>query len=300
MQVVLDTNILLQEGLESPRMQRLCRLSRANAITIHVPHISLQEFLANFPDDFHKTIRTVAQVSRHAGRLPKDSQLAKQLNRLAQTANDVSQSLDQHLASALYDWKSHNRIQTLPIFENHTSEIFDEYFSGEGIFRHKRAKQDFPDSFISKSLLNLSNQSDSTSFICGDTRFRNSLNQSPECKNGKLKTYESLKVFFSQAFPIQIPESDLSNPDTTHALSKQVGWVERSDTHHFGQCHTINPGHQPTPNAHGALPLPTVASMLNMVGVATLDPPYAGNRKDIKLTECPHTHSLTTFPSSRR
>lgn len=155
MYVVLDTNILYQEGLDSRNMGLLERLAQENRVKVCVPELVLQEFITHKVNDARDTIgkskALFPEVERKLGNTAL-AVIAKQLDALTE---EFQKELLPSFTKAIEEWKGRLKVEVLKFDPQYIDAVFVDYFSGTGAFRAVKKRDDIPDSFIAYSILPL-------------------------------------------------------------------------------------------------------------------------------------------------
>lgn len=155
MYVVLDTNILHQEGLDSRNMNLLERLAQEDRVTVCVPELVLKEFLTHKVNDARETVGKSKGLFPDVQRKLGNTNLAKIAKQLDALTKEFEQELQPSFSKALEEWKGRLKVEVLKFDPQHIDAVFDDYFSGTGAFRAIKKRDDIPDSFIAYSILPL-------------------------------------------------------------------------------------------------------------------------------------------------
>ncbi|MEI8607921.1 PIN domain-containing protein [Enterovibrio sp. Hal110] len=142
--ILLDTNILHQEGLNSTRFQVLKRLINNGSICLIVPEIVIKEYKSKKIEQANedlKKIQTAIDSLNRKSVLDKDSY---QVNSFSGLIESSIAKIDQVVDS----WIKDNKILVPLISETSIDELFTSYFSGTGAFRIKKQREDIPDAVI--------------------------------------------------------------------------------------------------------------------------------------------------------
>ncbi|EJL3949238.1 DUF4935 domain-containing protein [Vibrio parahaemolyticus] len=142
--ILLDTNILHQEGLQSSRFQVLQRLIKSNVVCLFIPEMVLKEYKSKKLDQAESELKKISSALESLNRksiIDKDKFVVRQFtNFLSSSIKEVNRSVD--------SWVAENKVVVPLISETSIEDIFKSYFSGTGAFRNKKQREDIPDAVI--------------------------------------------------------------------------------------------------------------------------------------------------------
>ena len=150
--VLLDTNILHEEGLSSTRIQRIQRLIKSSDVKLIIPEIVINEFKSKRVEQANNDLEKIQSGLDSLQRkniTPKDAYPIKQAinfisHYISLTNNDVDK------------WMEINDVDIYKISNTSINELFSSYFSGTGAFRGKRKREDIPDAVIYDGIIKIS------------------------------------------------------------------------------------------------------------------------------------------------
>jgi rRNA-processing protein FCF1 len=150
--VLLDTNILHEEGLNSTRVQRIQRLIKSNDLKLIIPEIVVNEFKSKRIEqaniDLDKVQSGLDSLQRKNIAV-KDLPLTKGVIQFI--LSSISQSND-----IVDTWMKENNVDIYKISNTSIEELFASYFSGTGAFRSKKKREDIPDAVIYDGIVKIS------------------------------------------------------------------------------------------------------------------------------------------------
>lgn len=155
MYVVLDTNILYQEGLDSRNMGLLERLAQEGRVTVCVPELVLQEFITHKVNDARDTVGKSKALFPEVQKKLGHTALAEIAKQLATLTEEFEQELQPSFTKAVDEWQDRLKVKVLKFDPQYIDAVFADYFSGKGAFRAIKKRDDIPDSFIAYSILTL-------------------------------------------------------------------------------------------------------------------------------------------------
>ncbi|RAS66291.1 hypothetical protein DET48_10671 [Vibrio diazotrophicus] len=154
--ILLDTNILHQEGLQSSRFQLLQRLIRSNSICLVIPEMVLKEYKSKRLDQAEAELKKLNSALDNLNRksiIDKDKYVVRQLtNFVATSIKEADRFVD--------SWIKENKVVVPLISDTSIEDIFKSYFSGTGAFRNKKQREDIPDAVILDAIEKLAKESE--------------------------------------------------------------------------------------------------------------------------------------------
>jgi len=157
--VLLDTNILRSEGMNSIQMQRLHRLVENKVIQLIIPEIVIEEYKSQISDlaqnELNKIKASIASLKRQDIDLDDLSLLVEEHSFSEEAQNQIDK-----IKLKIDSWVVKNEIEIYKISNTSIEELFKCYFSGTGAFRDKKNRDDIPDAVIYDAIINLSKKDD--------------------------------------------------------------------------------------------------------------------------------------------
>lgn len=190
--IVLDTNILHQEGLGSRNMQLLSRLSVSGKVTVFIPDIVKREYLSkkieSAKDDLSVVSRHFDKIKRWIG---SDKIISDKIRDIDSNFKDLYQNIDVHIKSEFDSWVGVNSIEVIEFDSFTMNSILEDYFDGGGAFRKVKSREDFPDAMILTTIKDVLALGDTVYVVVKDGTFRNYLKTID-----KLVTFENLSELY--------------------------------------------------------------------------------------------------------
>lgn len=150
--VLLDTNILHEEGLSSTRFQRIQRLIKSNDLKLIVPEIVMNEFkskrVENANKDLEKIQSGLDSLQRKNITTRDPFPIRQALNFILSSIESTNKDVDV--------WVEENDVSIYKISNTSIDELFCSYFSGTGAFRDKKKRDDIPDAVIYDGIVKIS------------------------------------------------------------------------------------------------------------------------------------------------
>lgn len=150
--VLLDTNILHEEGLNSTRFQRIQRLIKSNDLKLIVPEIVINEFKSKRVEqansDLEKIQSGLDSLQRKNVIIKESFPIRQAINFILSSTNAINDDVD--------IWMKENNVYIYKISNTSINELFASYFSGTGAFRGKKKREDIPDAVIYDGIVKIS------------------------------------------------------------------------------------------------------------------------------------------------
>lgn len=149
MNIVLDTNILHQEGLSSRNMLLLSRLSKSSKVSVYIPEIVKREYLS-------KKIATAREdLSMISGRLDSikkwigtNNDIAEEVRKVERIFKKLHQNVEEPIVDSFDQWVSDCYIEIVDFYPDNIEQVLNDYFSGNGVFKKAKNRDDIPDAMI--------------------------------------------------------------------------------------------------------------------------------------------------------
>ncbi|MGK0271987.1 MAG: hypothetical protein ACI88H_002653 [Cocleimonas sp.] len=152
LKVLLDTNILHEEGLLSTRVQRIQRLIKSNDLKLIIPEIVINEFKSKRVEDANADM---IKIQSSLDNLQRKNITLKDSFPIRQAINFISSSI-KSTNDSVDVWMEENNVSIYKISNTSIDELFDSYFSGTGAFRGKKKREDIPDAVIYDGIVKIS------------------------------------------------------------------------------------------------------------------------------------------------
>ncbi len=190
--LVLDTNILHQEGLRSGRMEVLKNLIDAEIVKIYIPEIVKREFITKRVSQILDSFKTVLnELKKVHKKIESNNEVKDGTNSLEQQIKGLLESVDESVNDEFSSWENELKVELLPFLPENISTVLDDYFSGSGAFRALKQRDDIPDSMIHTSICQLAEDVGEVYFALKDGAFKKYME-----KDSRIKVFNSLAELF--------------------------------------------------------------------------------------------------------
>lgn len=191
--VLLDTNILHNEGLFSHNMQILGRLASERKIEIYLPELVKREFISRRASEALSKLQSVhTGLNEVLKRIDRKNLVHINIGALQTSLNTAGTEIENAIMKDFEDWQNSHKVNLLPLDSAATHTVFDEYFSGTGVFRKPKHRDDIPDAFINTSIQSLLKEKLELNVVIKDGAFRQHL-----AKTSGVLLFEDLDSFLN-------------------------------------------------------------------------------------------------------
>ncbi|MGR5144877.1 PIN domain-containing protein [Photobacterium sp. DNB23_23_1] len=175
--VVLDTNILRENGIDKSDMVMLARLARESTLDVYIPNIVKREYLSQQYLDLSEHCQKISSSLQAIRKKMNNAHPNHQyVEKISNQLKQLKEGLEAPIYDSFTDWMQANRIEEIPFKPVDIVSIIDEYFSGGGVFKKAKHRDDFPDAMISKGVLSLA-QKGPVIVLCKDGNFHEKISK---------------------------------------------------------------------------------------------------------------------------
>lgn len=183
--VVIDTNILSNNTFDSMHMKILKRLIDNDLLKLYIPDIVKKEYLTQELDNFKSKLNTknINDVNKFFvyNNAIKD-ELQEVINSIKKNQTNIEDSINSEFEAWISDYK----IEILEFDNSKMTEVMDNYFTGNQVFKNIKNREDIPDSMICTIIEEFASQDKEVIFLSNDNNFRKYLD-----KKDNIKTFNS-------------------------------------------------------------------------------------------------------------
>lgn len=187
--LVFDTNVLRSEPFYSrAEYDSLQTLVEYGHVEVYIPELVEQEYLHQLKDDFNKHVESIKNdCSKLMRNYFSEKDDVNKINNLTDAIQvEGFENIKSKFDKLFFDDLSAKKLE---IKHKHTKNVFNDYFSGLGVFASKKERKDIPDAFIFEAVKELKNKHNNVVGLIADKRF------SKACSEINLITYEKIKDF---------------------------------------------------------------------------------------------------------
>lgn len=217
MNVILDTNILHQEGLHSGSMKMLLKIVKSTNVRVLIPEIVKREFITKRVFDAKDSFRTIKGVLFDLRKkMQQGSEMSNSVESVDNAILDIEEKIKNGFADEFDLWCIENDVEVLNFNNELFSSVLDDYFSGEGAFKHPKRRDDIPDSIISHSVLEFLKDNDNVVVVVKDGVLKNHLS-----KVVGLKVFDTLKEFLDSPKMVELL-SEIEQENNNAEILKRI------------------------------------------------------------------------------
>lgn len=177
MNIVLDTNILHQEGLRSRDMQMLSRLSKSHKVNVYIPELVKREYLSKkidlAKDDLLQVARRLDNIKKW---IVPDNSISEDIREIERKFRELHQNVEEPIKVSFDTWVDEHDIIVVEFESINIDSVLNDYFSGDGVFRKAKNREDLPDAMILTTIKNIIEIEKDIIVVIKDGAFRNHLN----------------------------------------------------------------------------------------------------------------------------
>lgn len=190
--LVLDTNILHQEGIKSGRMQVLKKLTDAEIVKLYLPEIVRREFYTKRVDSVSDLLeKSLTNFKGIHKKIESQGEIKTEITSIEAKVRNIQESLGAIIDEEISSWQNEFGVEVLSFVPDDISIVMDDYFTGKGAFKSLKHRDDIPDSMIHTSICRLADKVDKVYLIIKDGTFKNCMSKHP-----KVEVFDSLADFF--------------------------------------------------------------------------------------------------------
>ncbi|MES9875141.1 MAG: PIN domain-containing protein [Candidatus Sedimenticola sp. 6PFRAG7] len=189
--IVFDTNILHQEGLSSRSMLLLLRLVEASHLEIFVPELVKKEFTSRKLHEAKENLKkSYDQLTLVTKKNSHDSEFQELIRKTQDSIKVAESKIEEQISKGFDFWETQYQVTILGFDSDTITQVMDDYFSGTGVYRKPKSRDDIPDAMINTTIMQLLTKKKELSVVLKDGAFKKHL-QTIE----GISTYDSLAEF---------------------------------------------------------------------------------------------------------
>ncbi|PHQ75186.1 MAG: hypothetical protein COB74_05205 [Shewanella sp.] len=159
LKVVLDTNVLRENGLTKPNLVMLTRLSKESVVEVYIPTIVKKEYISQMVIDvFESSHNIMHSFKTIKKRLGSEHPYLDNLNVIESLLEEFNANFEEPIKTSFERWIVENNIKELQFESSDIDSVIDDYFSGGGVFKKIKHRDDFPDAMISKGIISIARE----------------------------------------------------------------------------------------------------------------------------------------------
>lgn len=155
--IVLDTNILHNDGIHSIKIKKLKKLIDVDFITLYIPEIVKREYITKMYDKLELELNN-ATLKENRRYFEYDTHDTK--NKIAlidKTIIELKNNIKISINNEFDKWIDEYKIKILLFNNSNMPKVMDEYFTGGSVFSSIKSRKDIPDAMINSCITDLNN-----------------------------------------------------------------------------------------------------------------------------------------------
>lgn len=181
--IILDTNILHQEGLSSGGMRLLGKLANDNIIKIYIPEIVKREFITKRITEIELSLEAITKsLLQIDKKVECENKIKLDVVDFKSNIQNISSNVELHVNDDFDSWAKNYDVKIINFNPNCMVSVIDDYFTGKGAFRKLKSREDFPDSIIHKAIIELASNVNEVYVVVNDNGLKHALNESENVK----------------------------------------------------------------------------------------------------------------------
>lgn len=201
--LVLDTNVLRQEGLGSRNMQILRRLTSSGQVDLLIHEVVAREFKSQ------RTLEVQAQVEKIADAITEMSRQVdakgashRDLGKMRSKVAELAEAAKKEVETDFTSWLKWTCAHWVAFDPEGMRQVLDDYFVGAGSFRKPKHRDDMPDAIVATGIKALLPTYQTLHIAVKDGAFRRHLQTEP-----KYKLVDGLTEFFALEVVVNVTKA---------------------------------------------------------------------------------------------
>ncbi len=179
--IVLDTNILHQEGINSGRMKVLKTLTDSKVVKLFIPEIVKREFCtkrtSSIKESFEKALSNFKNIHK---KIEFENGIKTKVVSMEADIQKMLASVESTISEEFANWEADLGVEILPFIPEDIGIVLDDYFTGSGVFKSIKNRDDIPDSMIHKSICRLTDRYEESYLVIKDSVFKKCMDNHPK------------------------------------------------------------------------------------------------------------------------
>lgn len=179
--LILDTNVLRQEGLGSRNMQILRRLTSSGEVDLLVHEVVAREFKSQ------RTLEVQAQVEKITDAITEMSRQVdakgashRDLTEMRSKVAELAEAAKKEVETDFATWLTWTGAHWVAFEPEGMRQVLDDYFFGAGAFRKPKHREDMPDAIVATGIKVLLPKYQTLHIAVKDGAFRRHLQTEPK------------------------------------------------------------------------------------------------------------------------
>lgn len=191
--LILDTNVLRQEGLNSRNMQILRRLTSSGEVHLLVHEVVAREFKSQRTLEVQAQVDKINDAITEMGRqVDAKGASHRELAEMQSKFTEIAKSAKKEVESNFTDWLKWTGAHWIAFEPEGMRQVLEDYFVGTGAFRKPKHRDDMPDAIVATGIRAMLSKYHNLHIAVKDGAFRRHLQTEP-----KYTLLDGLTEFFA-------------------------------------------------------------------------------------------------------
>lgn len=170
MNLLIDTNIFrANPKRDKGEFQALERLAKSGHVRLYIPYFVQREFITARTQNYREELKKIfsgARGIKRKGEIPFLKQLIDDIENTE--TGELEEKLSTYLEEEFNEWIDNIKGTRLKVEPTHGQRVSQDYFAGNRPFKHRKSRDDIPDSFIWQNIVDLLENVDHLNVISND------------------------------------------------------------------------------------------------------------------------------------
>lgn len=201
--LILDTNVLRQEGLNSRNMQILRRLTSSGEVDLLVHEVVAREFKSQRTLEVQAQVEKIADAITEMGRqVDAKGASHRDLTEMRSRFAEIAETAKKEVETDFTAWLKWTGAHLIPFEPEGMRQVLEDYFIGAGAFRKPKHRDDMPDAIVATGIKAMLSKYQNLHIAVKDGAFRRYLQTEP-----KYTLVDGLTEFFTLEMVAQITKA---------------------------------------------------------------------------------------------
>jgi PIN domain len=178
--LILDTNVLRQEGLNSRNMQILRRLTSSGEVDLLVHEVVAREFKSQRTLEVQAQVEKIADAITEMGRqVDAKGASHRDLTEMRSRFAEIAETAKKEVETDFTAWLKWTGAHLIPFEPEGMRQVLEDYFLGAGAFRKPKHRDDMPDAIVATGIKAMLSKYQNLHIAVKDGAFRRHLQTEP-------------------------------------------------------------------------------------------------------------------------
>ena len=179
--LILDTNVLRQEGLNSRNMQILKRLTSSGEVDLLVHEVVAREFKSQRMLEVQAQAEKIADAITEMGRqVDAKGASHRDLAEMRSKFAEITETAKKEVETDFIAWLKRTEAHWIAFDPEGMRQVLEDYFAGGGAFRKPKHRDDMPDAIVATGISAMLSKYPTLHIAVKDGAFRRHLQTEPK------------------------------------------------------------------------------------------------------------------------